>query len=468
MIDSSMELAHDELAKIAVSWARSGRVDRDAARGTRHAAILASHSHYIESVPAYQRLAEQANVGPDADLDVLVREMMSTDHIFKSYSQALLDEGDFPAMGAWLRQVCDRDLPIEANEVESIDEWLRTLADGGIHTVVSSGTSGEMSFVPRDSYTWKLLTGVNSSFVPLFQMRQGIGRPVERMAARTASRLMKPERFARFLQERGLKGFDGFFLSFSGGTQGTQVVGQVIAEMTRRATFLFDIPLSPTAVRQLVRGVTNEYERRLTEQFLDVTVRRREENFGRIVEAMRKSTSEGQRAVIFGAPFMVKEFCRWMLDQREELELPPGSFLFHGGGWKSFDGERIDERALLDLVARATGIDDAHVSEGYSMTEAQVVFPRCRANRFHVPPITETIVFDDALEPVDSDDAYGALGFLDPFAVSYPGFIITGDNVQRHGDQCPCGVDGLTITNIGRVPGREVKGCGGIMAAVQG
>ena len=29
-------------------------------------------------------------------------------------------------------------------------------------------------------------------------------------------------------------------------------------------------------------------------------------------------------------------------------------------------------------------------------------------------------------------------------------------------------IGGVTITDIGRVAGREVKGCGGIMAAMQG
>ena len=72
------------------------------------------------------------------------------------------------------------------------------------------------------------------------------------------------------------------------------------------------------------------------------------------------------------------------------------------------------------------------------------------------------------LEPIEGDDIYGALGFLDPFAICYPGFIITGDNVRRRNDSCPCGAIGMTISDIGRVAGREVKGCGGIMAAMQG
>ena len=172
--------------------------------------------------------------------------------------------------------------------------------------------------------------------------------------------------------------------------------------------------------------------------------------------------------MVFGAPFMIKEFCDWLVSEKKEISLPPGSILFHGGGWKTFEGDRIEEEVFLKLVDQALGIKPLNVGEGYSMTEAQVLYPRCKQGRFHIPPITETVIFDEALEPIEGDDIYGALGFLDPFAICYPGFIITGDNVRRRNDNCPCGITGMTISDIGRVAGREVKGCGGIMAAMQG
>ena len=52
------------------------------------------------------------------------------------------------------------------------------------------------------------------------------------------------------------------------------------------------------------------------------------------------------------------------------------------------------------------------------------------------------------------------------WAVSYPGFLITGDNVHRTSSPCPCGLDGDTLLSVGRAAGAEVKGCGGIMASV--
>jgi hypothetical protein len=459
---------HLQLTTLAMRWAMSGTVNEDYARKLRFAAIRANHRHYYDHIPIYRRLADQAEVPRAADTAQIVAEMMSTDHIFKSYPQEHLDNHDYGAMNRWLRQVFDRSVDADVAGVMSIDDWLARLEATAIHTVFSSGTSGHISFVPRDAYTWSQLTGLGVSYIPLFQMRQGAGRPWERAAVRAAARMLGPGGFGEFFRRRGLRGFDGVFLSFSGGTQGTQVVGQTLARMVGRATFLFDLDLSATVVRTLVRGPADEREQRLSDAFLEATVRRRADNFRRVLGALRDSIGARRRALVFGAPFMIKEFCDWLVAEGEQISLRPGSMLSHGGGWKSFEGDRIDEPAFLTLVEQSLGIHPERVTEGYSMTEAQVVFPRCREGRFHVPPITETVIFDEALEPLTGDDIYGGLGFLDPYAACYPGFIITGDNVRRRTGGCPCGMSGMTISDVGRATGREVKGCGGIMAAMQG
>ena len=446
----------------------SGTVNDDYARKVRFAAIRANHRHYFDQIPIYRQLADQVQVTRDAATEQIVEELMSTDHIFKSYPQEHLDNKDFGAMNRWLRQVFDRPVEVDVASVATVDDWLQRLEAAGIHTVFSSGTSGHISFVPRDAYTWSLLTSLSVSYIPLFQMHQGAARGWERLAARGVARLIGADGFAQFFRRHGLRGFDGIFLSFSGGTQGTQVVGQTLADMVGRATFLFDLDLSATVVRALVRGPADAHEQRLADAFLEATVRRRVDNFRRVLGALRDSIGARRRALVFGAPFMIKEFCDWLVAEGGEVALHPGSMLSHGGGWKSFEGDRIDEPAFLALVEQSLGIGPEGVTEGYSMTEAQVVFPRCRAGRFHVPPITETVIFDDALEPLSGDDVYGGLGFLDPYAACYPGFIITGDNVRRRASPCPCGMSGLTITDVGRATGREIKGCGGIMAAMQG
>jgi hypothetical protein len=99
------------------------------------------------------------------------------------------------------------------------------------------------------------------------------------------------------------------------------------------------------------------------------------------------------------------------------------------------------------------------------MTETSVLTMRCRYGRFHIPPVIEPVILDDALNPIEGDDIRGAFGFMDALATSHPGFIISSDYVHMVNSECPCGLHGPAILEIGRMPGVEVKGCGGIMGS---
>ncbi len=101
------------------------------------------------------------------------------------------------------------------------------------------------------------------------------------------------------------------------------------------------------------------------------------------------------------------------------------------------------------------------------MTEANVFMVRCDHGRFHIPPILEPVIFDEALLPLAGTTGHGIFGFLDPLALAYPGFIITGDLVRLVGGDCACGLSGPAITEIGRAQNREIKGCAGVMASVR-
>jgi hypothetical protein len=101
------------------------------------------------------------------------------------------------------------------------------------------------------------------------------------------------------------------------------------------------------------------------------------------------------------------------------------------------------------------------------MTEISVLMLRCDAGRFHIPPLVEPVVVDEELRPLKGSNLRGTFGFLDPFAVSFPGFIISGDHVRLVEEDCSCGLSGPAITEISRTANREIKGCGGIMSSIK-
>ena len=146
------------------------------------------------------------------------------------------------------------------------------------------------------------------------------------------------------------------------------------------------------------------------------------------------------------------------------MELAPGSRMITGGGWK---GERPMAQATLHaLVHRALRLRRESVMDAYSATELNCVLSTCPEGHYHVPPLIQPFLLDDALEWIDEGEGTGMLGFFDPFAGSYPGFLATGDQGHLTSEPCGCGRTGWTIRGrITRAPGHEPRGCAGTLMA---
>ena len=122
---------------------------------------------------------------------------------------------------------------------------------------------------------------------------------------------------------------------------------------------------------------------------------------------------------------------------------------------------------LHEKIGEAFGLSVSSVVDGCSMAELNGIVPRCEDGRYHLPPMIEPMVVDEQMRPMKGRDLSGTFAFLDPFAISYPGFIVSGDRVRLVDEVCACGTHAPAFTGIGRAAGREVKGCGGVMASIQ-
>ena len=458
---------HRQLFTLAMDWAGRKAIDADRARELRQEAILLNHRHYLDNIPAYQKLAQVSGVGDIRDIDLIKKELMSTDDIFKSYSQDWLDKNDFSRMNNWLGSIYHQRIDVPVEGVKRIDEWIKRLSAKGIFPVFSSGTTGAFSFVPRNARNWDLLTLYPISYLTPHLIDKKAGSVWLRWAAVLLSRVLPLDSFLRAVKAVGLRHYDGILLGFRRGNMGIQIVGQIASTLVRRPYFLFETEVKPDAIRLISRGPKTEEDHKLLRAFRDETIGRKEENYQRIISQMVNSTRQGQRVLLFGAPFQVKELCDMVSHGPKHLSLRKGSSVLFGGGWKTFAGERIEREALISMISETFQVPPGLIIEGYSMTEINAVLIRCDKGRFHLPPFMEPVIFNEELLPVKGKDVRGAFGFLDPFAVSYPGFIISGDNVRMVDGECACGLSAPAILEVARAPGREVKGCGGIMASVQ-
>ncbi len=458
---------HQKLLRLAQDWAARKPYDADLAAEVRREALLLNHRHYLANVPAYRAFAEDAGVGPDiADLAPIKRELLSTDDLFKSYDPTWLDERRFDQMNAWLGKVFHERISFDTSGVHTIDAWIERLMEHGVRVVYSSGSSGRFSFVPRDAASWHRFSVAPSSYMTSQALELMGAGAVKRALFGGASRLLDPLALADMLNRRTVPDHDGVFLSFRGGHMGTQIVAQELAKRMGSSTFLYESNLSASTLRMLATGPKTPDDERTLAEFRAATVGQKEARFDHVVSKLEEASRAGRKVFLAGPPYLFKELVE-RARSRGTIALPAGSVAMAGGGWKTFTGEKIEQHALHEMIAEAFALPVTSIVDAYSMAEIHGVVPRCEHGRYHVPPMIEAMVVDEAMQPMSGKDLTGTFAFLDPFALSYPGFIVTGDRVRMVDERCACGTHGPAFLEIGRAAGREVKGCGGVMASIQ-
>jgi len=450
----------EKLIKASRSWASGSGFDPLQAQELRHEAILLNHRHYIKNIPVYRRLAAEEGCDKGSDIQTIKNKMMLSADIFKSYQQDWLDNNDYDRMNNWLSSIFHKTVSADMTGVKTIDGWIEILDKMGIHITYSSGTSGTFSFVPRDKEDWELSREANISYLALLLANRFMGLGNNLLAG-----LMPLSVILQKAGKKMLSGYDAAFLGFKSGRMGNQALIEEIAPLFNDYYFLYDIEISGSTLRCLRRGARTDEERNSIEVLKDKMTGQREENYLRLIDKIEKSAGKGQKLFIFGAPYQFKELCEILTANKSKLNLKEQSIALLGGGWKSFSGEAVSRDALVEMISNNLNIEPEMILEGYSMTETSALTLRCKYGRFHIPPVIEPLIFDAALNPLEGDDVKGAFGFMDTLAASHPGFLISNDYVHMVNSDCRCGLYGPAIVEIGRLPGAEVKGCGGIMGS---
>jgi len=429
---------HAELLQAARQWSEGRELGREV-DAIRHEALQLNHLRYGALIPFYQLLAKGQDLLRPLELNTIVENLMFPD-LFKSYDRSWLDSGDFGAMTKWVGDVFTRLPRISLDGVHDLAAWRTRLRSDGVFVTYSTGTSGRMSFVPRDALTWKALCTNGRTYAKSAWFTGPDGKATP---------------------------FDCLIAGPRGGGMGILEAGAGLAQMAERSHFLFDTELRDEIVQGLSGNEVNRQANTAGRRFPGSAELTGAEHYHRAFAFMRRAKDDDRPLLIFGAPFQVKRLCDQLSSDCGGLTLARGSTLVTGGGWKSFTGERVSPQALRNLAEKTLGIDAAHYIDAYSTTELNCTFSSCAEGRYHIPPLVEPVVLDEAFMGAVGEQGFGTLGFLDPFAVSYPGFVITGDQGRLAHARCRCGLTGWLIDGeIQRASGLEIKGCGGVLASI--
>jgi len=437
LIEREIHELGGKLRAAANAWAAGdGAFDEADATRLRHRAIALCHVHYRAAIPAYRRLCDEAGLADDAPLSVLAERCTVTDDLFKSYDTAWVDTRDFAALSGWLGDVGAELVPPDAAAAHDVDDWLERLERGGVHVLYSSGTSGKLSFVPRGEMSWDAYRTNGPSYLMHQVQRLGVDLSV----------------------------MVGVVLGFRGGRMGIQRAGVELSRYLAAVHHLHDREICAETLRALLAARSAA----AADSARAALGAGQDEAYQRLLAALARATQRGQAVWLFGAPYQVKKLCTLM----RATSAPPlraRSVVTLGGGWKSFEEERVDPGALRALIEGTLGVPAARVLEAYAMVELNTPLMRCGDGRYHVPPILEPWLFDETLLPLPTGaDVTGTFGFMDPTATSFPSFVVTGDEVRLVRGRCPCGLAGRALLGeVRRSPGRDVRGCGGILATVR-
>jgi hypothetical protein len=420
-------------------WIQGERIDRDKLQRLHAKATVAAHAYYVESIPIYRRLAEELDLITCEDPEMIRAELASSDHLFKSYPQEWVDAGNFRRLTDWVAEIAaDRPDP-DLDGVKTVDQWLRAMHQAGWLLNYSSGTSGHLSFIPREELTERAHIQ--------YTIRQWT-----HMAGRTPLCLDM---------------FDGYFMIFSGGYQMLSAQGHLLAQQCASSSFMYPEPSNADLTRLSVRGAQTDAEARVLDDFRARTGGNMDAHCTRILDAMIASAKAGRPILLYAPPFQLLDLCQRMEARGDRISRQPLAVLLTGGGWKSFENQRIAREDLLAYAEDRLGFQQHQMHEGYGQSECNAHFNRCAHGRFHVIPLAMPMVLDSN-QDIMPKGGVGRYGFCDPFITAYPGFIISGDEVELVHEECPCGLSGPSIVGeVRRAKGQEAKGCGGVMAATR-
>lgn len=175
------------------------------------------------------------------------------------------------------------------------------------------------------------------------------------------------------------------------------------------------------------------------------------------LQTLKDYARAGHSVRICGVPSFIFDLFEFI---DEPLQLPPGSFVLTGGGWKSAEERSIPKAEFRQRLAERLGIPESHIRDGYGMAEHSAPYVECARHRFHVPVFNRILVRDPATMAVLPAGETGLLELITPFNTMMPNLsVLSTDLGYIDPTPCPCGHTSPTFTLVGRGGLAKHKGC---------
>ena len=184
-------------------------------------------------------------------------------------------------------------------------------------------------------------------------------------------------------------------------------------------------------------------------------------DLGAVQDSIVKHSKSRFPLRFMGFPAYAWFLMKRMDEQGVRVQLPRGSKLMLGGGWKQFYAEQVDKREFYALAKKVLGLDDRDIIEFYGAVEHPIFYNDCERHHFHVPIYSRILIRDPVtLRPVPNGNP-GLVNLITPMDVGTPLLSVMTDDlgILHDPEECGCGLDSPWLEILGRVGLQDIKTC---------
>jgi phenylacetate-coenzyme A ligase PaaK-like adenylate-forming protein len=388
--------------------------------------IQAANERLTERVGRIKLLANRAEssgvkaIRELADLVPLLFVHMS----YKSYPDSWFTSGNWDRMGQWLDTLTtERVRDVDTRNVKDVDDWIARLAATGHYLSCSSGTTGKCSIIPANMEDRKFNA---HQLIQAFAWSTGV-EPKQQYKAIHLTPMS-----SAFRHDDGRQAIIKR-LTYSERPFPSEMitVGQVSSMVTLRRT-IADGTARPSEVAAF--EATSAARAKSIEDGLKSTA-----------EAI--VASRGERMLVMGmvaTMYQIAEMVQAMGYSGKDFH--PENALLTAGGLK---GAKLPPD-YREQILNTFNLRPERIFQFYGMQEINTAMPRCRADRYHVPPWLMLLVLDETAERLVSpskEEIEGRAAFVDLSLDGRWCGLITGDKVRVDYGKCACGSYGPTVHN---------------------
>jgi len=425
--EAAAAFIEDPLEFFEMSYTKMQTVPRDILHELQKEALIQRFEACKDTIPMLTKLAGRQGITSISEIDDAL-PLMFEHNVYKSYPGFLLETGDYGKLTQWLNRLTPYDLSgLDCSACDSIHSWMDLIAtETELDPITSSGTTGTMSFTPKDRKDWR--TFIVGGF--RCQLLQTFGTPPTDDDLNEELHVCWPGhsdghtafyRSPVYYKQYFAMGSDDHFQPLMDTTGDTDLM--YLAARLRSAQARGDsrpnVPENLLARRDEL-GASEAQRPEMAKAWVN-----------NLLEL------DGERVFLMAPMEILYSVAKEALDEGKKCNFAPNSSVQSASGNKGGNPLPDNAQDVIDEFLNFNG-DYGYF---YSFSEQLGVHVQCDHGRLHLAPWSIPYILDpDTSELLPREGRHrGRAAFFDVAMNGAWGGLITGDSVEIGWDECPCG-----------------------------